>query len=185
MSLVTYVAGRDRLGGWHPAATAVRRQRRSADGVVVRQPGHAGQRRRDGAQRPLPAEGRRRPAPRRSPGSGSTSWPARSCTSCCSSCSSPGRARATRNSFKIPPSSKLLVAIAVVLAVIGIVIATRWGRRILRTHVLGFLKRSWSSIVVLARSPAKLAALFGGSLRRDARVHRARSRRRSPRSTAA
>ena len=30
--------------------------------------------------------------------------------------------------------------------------------------MLGFLKRSWSSIVVLSRSPGKLAALFGGSV---------------------
>ena len=67
------------------------------------------------------------------------------------------------SSFKIPSDSKVLVAIAVVLAVIGIAIATRWGRRILRTHVLGFLKRSWASVLVLARSPGKLAALFGGS----------------------
>jgi undecaprenyl-diphosphatase len=67
------------------------------------------------------------------------------------------------NSFKIPSSSKVLVAIAVVLALVGIAIATRWGRRILQKHVLGFLKRSWASIVVLARSPAKLVALVGGS----------------------
>ena len=39
------------------------------------------------------------------------------------------------NSFQIPSSSKLLVAIAVVLAVVGLVAATRWGRRFLRTRV--------------------------------------------------
>ena len=54
------------------------------------------------------------------------------------------------NSFQIPASSKLLVVIAVVLAVVGIVVATRWGRRILRTHVVDVpASESWASIVVL------------------------------------
>jgi glycosyltransferase 2 family protein len=65
--------------------------------------------------------------------------------------------------FKIPSSSKVLVVIAVALALVGIVAATRRGRRLLRTHVVGFVRRSVTSIIVLARSPAKLAALFGGS----------------------
>ncbi len=69
-----------------------------------------------------------------------------------------------KNSFKLPTDSRILVAIAVVLALIGIAIATSWGRRMLHKHVVGFLKRSWSSIVVLSRSPGKLAALFGGSV---------------------
>ena len=74
------------------------------------------------------------------------------------SCSSRGRARATRNGFKIPSSSKLLVVIAVVLA----------RRRHRRGDAMGaaprpharasrFLKQSWSEHGVLARSPAKLA----------------------------
>jgi undecaprenyl-diphosphatase len=65
--------------------------------------------------------------------------------------------------FHLPGSSKLLVIVVVLLAVVGIVIATRRGRRLARRHVLGFLRRSWSSITSLARSPLKLAALFGGS----------------------
>jgi glycosyltransferase 2 family protein len=65
--------------------------------------------------------------------------------------------------FKIPSSSKVLVAVAVALALAGIVAATRKGRRLLRTHVWGFVTRSATSIAVLARSPLKLAALFGGS----------------------
>ena len=39
--------------------------------------------------------------------------------------------------FALPSSSKLLVVIAVVLALIGIVAATRRGRHLLRVHVLG------------------------------------------------
>jgi undecaprenyl-diphosphatase len=67
------------------------------------------------------------------------------------------------NSFQIPSSSKLLVAIAVVLALVGLVALTRWGRRMLRTHVLTFLKQSVHSVVVLAHSPSKILALVGGS----------------------
>ena len=65
--------------------------------------------------------------------------------------------------FKIPASSKLLVIIAVVLALIGIFLVTRRGRRLFRTHVIRWFKQSVSSITTLARSPMKLAALFGGS----------------------
>ena len=65
--------------------------------------------------------------------------------------------------FQIPSSSRMLTIIAVVLAVIGLVMATRKGRRLVRAHVLGFLQRSWASLVSLSKSPAKLAALFGGS----------------------
>ena len=67
-------------------------------------------------------------------------------------------------SFKIPTSSKTLVIIAVVLAVVGIVAATRRGRKLVRTHVFGFIKQSATSIALLGRSPGKLLLLFGGSL---------------------
>ena len=65
--------------------------------------------------------------------------------------------------FKIPSSSKMLVVIAVVLAIVGVVLATRWGRRLVLGRVVRFVRESWSSIKVLARSPLKLAMLFGGS----------------------
>jgi len=68
------------------------------------------------------------------------------------------------NAFKIPSSSTLLVIIAVVLALVGLVVATRWGRRMIRTHVMSFLRQSWHSLVVLAHSPTKIAALVGGSI---------------------
>jgi len=66
--------------------------------------------------------------------------------------------------FKVPASSKVLVAIAVVLAIIGIVLATRKGRRLFKTHVVRWLRQSVTSMVTLARSPAKMAELFGGSV---------------------
>jgi undecaprenyl-diphosphatase len=67
------------------------------------------------------------------------------------------------SSFKIPTSSKLLIAIAVILAVVGIVLATKKGRRVFRVHVVRWLRQSVSSMAALARSPVKLAELFGGS----------------------
>ncbi len=67
-------------------------------------------------------------------------------------------------SFKIPTNSKTLVIIVVVLAVVGIVAATRRGRKLVRKHVLGFLRQSARGIAMLARSPSKLVLLFGGSL---------------------
>jgi glycosyltransferase 2 family protein len=66
--------------------------------------------------------------------------------------------------FSIPSSSKVLVVIAVLLAVLGIAIATRKGRHLLREHVLGGVKRALVSIGTLARSPRRLLFLFGGSL---------------------
>ena len=54
--------------------------------------------------------------------------------------------------------------IAVVLAAAGAFTATRRGRKLLRTHVLGFLRRSWSSLRRLAHSPIRLTALVGGSV---------------------
>ena len=65
--------------------------------------------------------------------------------------------------FQVPASSKLLVVIAVVLALLGIVLATRRGRHLFRTHVLRWLKQSVAGLTRLARSPTKLAALLGGS----------------------
>ncbi len=72
--------------------------------------------------------------------------------------------QSSQGSFAIPSSSKLLVAIAVVLAVVGIAAATTRGRRLFQTHVLRFLKQSWQSLTTLARSPSRLLELFGGSL---------------------
>ncbi len=72
--------------------------------------------------------------------------------------------RSSSAAFQIPADSKVLVIIAVVLAAAGVIIATRKGRRLMRTHVVGFLRRSWASLKALGHSPARLAALFGGSV---------------------
>ncbi len=66
--------------------------------------------------------------------------------------------------FSVPGGSKLLVAIPVVLAVIGLVLATRRGRGFARARVVPTIRQSLTSIVSVARSPGRLAALFGGSV---------------------
>jgi glycosyltransferase 2 family protein len=66
--------------------------------------------------------------------------------------------------FSMPSSSRLLVVIAVVLAVLGIAMATRRGRRLLHAHVIPAVKQSLTSIVSLSRSPRRLLALLGGSM---------------------
>jgi undecaprenyl-diphosphatase len=65
--------------------------------------------------------------------------------------------------FKLPSSSTLLVILAVAAAVIGIVIATRQGRRFAARKLLPSLRSSLASLRRVARSPARLTMLFGGS----------------------
>jgi glycosyltransferase 2 family protein len=63
----------------------------------------------------------------------------------------------------MPSSSKLLVVIAVVMALLGIAMATRRGRRLVTTHVVPAVKQSLASVVSVSRSPRRLLALLGGS----------------------
>jgi undecaprenyl-diphosphatase len=72
--------------------------------------------------------------------------------------------RSDANAFAIPSGSKLLVVIAVVLAIVGLLIATRWGRNFFRKRVLRFVKESLSNMAALIHSPGRLLALFGGSI---------------------
>jgi undecaprenyl-diphosphatase len=65
--------------------------------------------------------------------------------------------------FKLPSSSTLLAILAVVAAVIGIVIATRQGRRFAARKLLPSLRSSVASLRKVARSPVRLTLLFGGS----------------------
>ena len=65
--------------------------------------------------------------------------------------------------FAMPSSSKLLVVIAVVLALLGIAMATRRGRRLVSAHVVPAVKQSLVSVAALSRSPRRLLALLGGS----------------------
>ena len=65
--------------------------------------------------------------------------------------------------FKLPSSSTLLAVLAVAAAVIGIVIATRQGRRFAARKLLPPLRSSLASLRKVARSPVRLTLLFGGS----------------------
>jgi glycosyltransferase 2 family protein len=71
--------------------------------------------------------------------------------------------RGLTRAFKLPSSSKLLVILAVAAAVIGIIMATRQGRRFAARKLLPGLRSSLASLRRVARSPVKLALLFGGS----------------------
>ena len=66
--------------------------------------------------------------------------------------------------FSVPGGSKLLVAIPVVLAILGVVLATRFGRKFVRVRVVPSVRQSVHSIASVARSPLRMLALFGGSI---------------------
>ncbi len=67
------------------------------------------------------------------------------------------------HAFKLPPASKLLLALAVVAALTGIVLATRRGRRLAAAKLLPALRSAAASLRGVAVSPVKLALLAGGS----------------------
>ena len=71
--------------------------------------------------------------------------------------------RGAGKAFKLPSSSTLLAILAVAAAVIGIVIATRQGRRFAARKLLPPLRSSLASLRKVARSPVKLTMVFGGS----------------------
>src|SRR5439155_22397482 len=67
-------------------------------------------------------------------------------------------------SFTLPSGSKVLLAVAAVGAVAGGVLVTKWGRK----RLLGPVRRGVRSSIVnlreVAKSPTKLALVFGGPL---------------------
>jgi glycosyltransferase 2 family protein len=65
--------------------------------------------------------------------------------------------------FKLPSGSKILLALAVIIAVIGIVVATRPGRRWTRKQLIPGVRSAAGSLRQAATSPVKLSLLFGGS----------------------
>jgi len=71
--------------------------------------------------------------------------------------------RGLGQAFKLPPASKLLLILAVVAALVGIVLATRRGRRFAATRLRKVLRSTYASRRQVAASPAKLALLIGGS----------------------
>jgi glycosyltransferase 2 family protein len=65
--------------------------------------------------------------------------------------------------FKLPSGTKILLILAVILAVLGIVLATRPGRRWTRKQLLPGLRSAADSLRRAAASPVKMGLLFGGS----------------------
>jgi undecaprenyl-diphosphatase len=65
--------------------------------------------------------------------------------------------------FKLPSGSKILLALAVIIAVIGVVLATRPGRRWTRKQLIPGARAAAGSLRQAAASPVKLGLLFGGS----------------------
>ncbi len=65
--------------------------------------------------------------------------------------------------FKLPPASKLLLLLAIAAALVGIVLATRRGRRFATTRLLPGLRSAAASLRTVAASPVKLTLLAGGS----------------------
>ena len=70
---------------------------------------------------------------------------------------------ALAQAFKLPSASKLLLALAVLAALVGIVLATRKGRRFARTRLLAGIRSAGASLRSVAASPARLTLLLGGS----------------------
>jgi len=65
--------------------------------------------------------------------------------------------------FTLPSSSKLLLILAVVVAIVGIVLATRPGRRFASGKVIPGLRSAGASLRRVAQNPGKMTMLFGGS----------------------
>ena len=65
--------------------------------------------------------------------------------------------------FKLPSGSKILLILAVIIAVIGVVLATRPGRRWTRKQLIPGARSAAGSLRQAAASPVKLGLLLGGS----------------------
>ena len=65
--------------------------------------------------------------------------------------------------FKLPSTSTLLAIIAVILAVIGILLATRPGRRFASGTLVPGVRSAAASLSRVAQNPGKMTMLVGGS----------------------
>jgi uncharacterized protein (TIRG00374 family) len=66
--------------------------------------------------------------------------------------------------FQLPSSSKLLAILAVIVAIIGIFLASRPGRRFASGKFIPGLRSAAASLKRVAQSPGKMTMLFGGSV---------------------
>ena len=115
-----------------------------------------------GAQRPLPADVRRRPRRGDVGRRADHRRRVRSCTSCCSWCSRSG-AGEQRSTSICPRPGVLLVGLAAVVVVAAIGFAIPAVRAIVFTKVLPIVRRAFVGIGRVLRRPSKVALLFGGS----------------------
>ena len=65
--------------------------------------------------------------------------------------------------FKLPSGGKILLVLALVIAVVGVVLVSRQGRRFAARRMLPALASSAASMRQVAVSPVKLTMLFAGS----------------------
>ena len=72
--------------------------------------------------------------------------------------------RGLAHAFKLPSGSKLLLILAVIVAIVGIVLATRPGRRFAAGKLIPGLKSATASLRQVAQRPGKMFMLFGGSV---------------------
>jgi len=72
--------------------------------------------------------------------------------------------RGLAKAFKLPSGSKLLLILAVVVAIAGILLATRPGRRFAAGKLVPGLKSAAGSLRRVAQRPGKMFMLFGGSV---------------------
>jgi len=71
--------------------------------------------------------------------------------------------RRLAGAFHLPSGSKLLLILAVAAAVVGLVLATRPGRRFAASKILPALRSSLANLRQVARRPVKISLLMGGS----------------------
>jgi len=71
--------------------------------------------------------------------------------------------RRLTHAFALPSGSKLLLILAAVAAAVGLVLATRPGRRLAAQKLLPALRSSVANLGQVARRPLKLLMAFGGS----------------------
>jgi uncharacterized membrane protein YbhN (UPF0104 family) len=65
--------------------------------------------------------------------------------------------------FALPSGSKILLILAVVAAAGGILFLTRWGRKTVFRPLVKGIRSAGTNFAQVARSPKKVAMLFGGS----------------------
>jgi glycosyltransferase 2 family protein len=65
--------------------------------------------------------------------------------------------------FSLPSGGKILLILAAVTAAFGVLFLTRWGRKTVFRPMAKGIRSAAANLTEVAKSPAKLAMLFGGS----------------------